>query len=382
MHTTAFYRDLKGETKTSPGVTLVSCLFDLAGMENRNRRNLDTYKLYGEDLLKVDLPIVIYCQSGLVDWIWETRNKYVQGKIRVVPTDPEQAFHRIARIRREAFIKPTPGDSRYSPLYVGLNWAKMTFLEKTGIENPFHTTHFVWVDFGLSHVSNFYKVRPLEEINSFLLETEYTDKVHATMGLPYDPNYNLNHPNEWNYHCGLFGGLFGGSYEALLKAIGKFWVLAETALDMGFCPLEECIMVRIAWEHPELFRLWPGDLLGIWVNWGKIRCLDRTYLNYLHQLKDKVRGVGDSNYKLGKEHSTQILEQKNMLTSDEILNVLITKLICEWYLDNNQDRRMSDCQETGKVTILLIKERGVEAFNPNLYSRAKEVFNYARVTLP
>lgn len=355
-------------------VTLVTQLFDLQKLEQIPRRSIDIYKKEGENLLKVQLPLVIYCQQDLIGWIWTKRKEYgLESKTKIIAQEPE-SFHRLARIRRDY----KGFDSRQTPLYVGLNWNKITCLEATSITNPFKSDYFIWIDFGLTHVMNFYKIRPLEELVQFL--PQYPDKIHCTLGHPHsEAQVEL-------YNGGIAGGCFGGSQKAVLQLCDLFWIEVETAIASGYIRLEEPYLGKLAWHYPELFKVWTGHLKAIYVNWGKIRIWDPECLLILSKLKDRVKGEGDSNYKVGILHAQQILEAYREgiapLTPTQVVDVYVNLYLCQWYVDGDLERRVRECRQVGEQVHNFILEKGKEAFDPQYYEQVESVFAFSNIELP
>jgi hypothetical protein len=146
-----------------------------------------------------------------------------------------------------------------TPLYTILNNNKFFFMEKAIQINPFESTHFVWIDFGINHVA-----LNTEQINTWI--HQIPDKIKQLCINPYLEN---TPPKEFfhNIYHHTAGGLFSGSKKYILQYVDFFKQKVQQIYDEEWYQMDEAIMTLVQREHPEIFDFYYGDYTGIVSNY-------------------------------------------------------------------------------------------------------------------
>jgi hypothetical protein len=146
-----------------------------------------------------------------------------------------------------------------TPHYIILNNNKFDFIDKAIDLNPFNSSHFIWMDFGINHVA-----RNTEIINEWIYNIP--DKIKQLCINPYTEEDNPKKYFEIIHH-NTGGGLFSGSKENLLKYSELFKQKTQEIYNDNWYQIDEAVMTIIQRENPELFNLFYGDYQGIISNY-------------------------------------------------------------------------------------------------------------------
>jgi hypothetical protein len=148
-----------------------------------------------------------------------------------------------------------------TPAYIVLNNNKHFFMENAIHKNPFNSTHFIWIDFGINHVA-----LNTEEIHNWILQVP--DKIKQLCINPYIENVEHKEIFRNIYHH-TAGGLFSGSKENMLKYSRLFKEKTEQIYNQEWYQIDEAVMTIVQRENPDLFDFFYGDYQGIISNYLK-----------------------------------------------------------------------------------------------------------------
>jgi hypothetical protein len=144
-------------------------------------------------------------------------------------------------------------------LYIILNNNKFHFIENAIKLNPFESSHFVWMDFGINHVA-----LNTEQIDKWIHHVP--DKIKQLCITPYTETSEHKHMFQYIYHH-TAGGLFTGSSEYLLTYSRLFKEKTEEMYAEEWYQLDEAVMTIVQKENPHLFDLYYGDYQSIISNY-------------------------------------------------------------------------------------------------------------------
>lgn len=146
-----------------------------------------------------------------------------------------------------------------TPMYIILTNNKFYFMETAVHLNPFNSSHFVWMDFGVNHVA-----RNNEQIHNWIYKIP--DKIKQLCINPYIENVENKIMFQNIYHH-TAAGLFTGSKENILKYCDLFKEKTQQMYDEEWYQLDEAMMTMIQRENPQLFEFYYGDYQGIISNY-------------------------------------------------------------------------------------------------------------------
>jgi hypothetical protein len=247
--------------------TIVTSFFDIRKNQNELDENVKKKKNYlnlaNEFILKLPYPIIIYTDDEeIIEYIIEKRERYLNmTQIIFITLEQTYYYQYINRLyeNKNKFQIRNENVQKDTVPYMILNYNKFFFIEKSIENNPFQSTHFIWIDFGINHVA-----KNTEKIHEWILHIP--DKIKQICINPYLENDP--HKDFFNliYHH-TAGGLFSGSSGNLLLYSLYFRHKVEQILNEDWYQIDETIMTIIQREHPEIFEFYYGDYEGIISNY-------------------------------------------------------------------------------------------------------------------
>jgi hypothetical protein len=173
-------------------------------------------------------------------------------------------FDKVQEIRNSEAWKNQTGwlrESTQSVLeyYNPLVMSKMFLLHNAKIFNPFNTTHYFWIDGGLTntvHPGYFSSDKVIEKIEqsvkNFLFicfPYETTTEIHG-----FNIEAMKNFANSPVVNRVARGGFFGGHKDAISSANELYYSLLRDTLDSGFMGTEESIFTLMTYLQPEIYE--------------------------------------------------------------------------------------------------------------------------------
>lgn len=250
-------------------LTLVTSLFDInrGNLDEGFKRSFDHYIESFRQLLKTELPMVVFCDSDVEKIVWEERTEE-NTKIVHKTLDNIKAFpfyEQTNKIRQQKEWRERSGWIPDSPqsqleLYNPLVMSKQFFLNDASIFNFFNTKYFLWIDAGISNTIG-------DPINYFT--NDFAKKIVKHMNkmmyvcFPYDGNVEVHgfEKNEFDRIAKTKtdrvarGGMFGGSAYAINEVNDIYYQLLNNTLNNGYMGTEESIFTLITYLHPELCNI-------------------------------------------------------------------------------------------------------------------------------
>jgi hypothetical protein len=149
-----------------------------------------------EYLKSLNIPTIVYLDQSLK--MKESDN------LKIIPISLKDTW--IFK-QSDSFVIPKYRNQEKDTVeYMMIQNSKIEFMVDASVKNPFHTSHFIWIDFGISHViqnkNNFEKLKHWKPNKDFV--------IGAVL-----PN---SHNELFNQICWRFaGGIFYGTRETLFE---------------------------------------------------------------------------------------------------------------------------------------------------------------------
>jgi hypothetical protein len=278
--------------------TIVSMFYDIREKEGNKtdsllNRGLKKYCELAKNFI-LDLPynLIIFTDNEYVISFIESQRTNTKSKTYIYKLDFSNTYFYkdLARLEelQSQFIIHNGNIKQETPLYIILNNNKFFFMEKAIDLNPFNSTHFIWMDFGINHVA-----KNTELIHEWI--TQIPDKIKQLCINPYIENAEPKKHFQTIWH-NCAGGLFSGSKENLNKYIRLFKKKTEQIYNEGWYQIDEAVMTMVQRENIELFDFYYGDYEGIISNylkpvhsWGLIntnmtKCLNMNNTAFLYKM--------------------------------------------------------------------------------------------------
>ncbi len=248
--------------------TIVTSFYNIRKKENNevNTRTIRKYlELASEFILKLPYPLIIFLDNNdydIIDFVNKNRESFKKitfiRKINIEDTEYYKYYEKLKQIQNEYTIFNLD-KNKDTPLYITLTNNKFFFLKSAIKMNPFESSHFIWMDFGINHCA-----RSCEKIHEWILKVP--DKIKQLCINPFieDVDYKFFFQNIYHH---LASGVFSGSSQNMIKYCDLFEYKIQEIYNNNWYQLEEAIMTIISRENPDLFDLYYGDYNGIISNY-------------------------------------------------------------------------------------------------------------------
>jgi hypothetical protein len=234
--------------------------------------------------------------------------------------------------------------------------------------NPFNSTHFIWMDFGIAY-----------SVNTKTINIDFTDisdniKILLFWCLSNLKNENINdYYNE--YKRVLAGGLFSGNKENMMKFIELFKNEVTNVLILQRAPLEDIIVSKIIINNPDLFNCYFGTHNSIFSNY-KIMTSDFDYI--IHYIIHK--SVISNNHKYGLIAANQLFYSMNKNIIDlppHLLHVFLENYFTLLFWSGNTEK----VNEITKLYLENLKNK--DFYNEYLKEKERMInnFKFANINL-
>jgi hypothetical protein len=262
--------------------TIVTMFYNIREKENNtsnsslNHSSNRYIELAKKFLLKLPYNLIIFTDiDELVDIINEERKAYM-NKTYIYKKKFEETyyFNHLEKLKvLQTKYNILNGHLEHeTPMYIILNNNKFDFIQSAIELNPYNSSHFIWMDFGINHVA----LNP-EKISEWIFNIP--DKVKQLCINPYIENVDNKNMFQYIYHH-TAGGLFSGSSKNLLEYCNLFKQKTEQIYNEEWYQIDEAVMTMVQRENPDLFDLFYGDYQGIISN----------YLTPIHNIDLILRG--------------------------------------------------------------------------------------------
>ena len=319
--------------------TIVTMFYNIRKIDktniNDNKQQSKYIELAQQFILQLHYPIIFFIDdedTEIYESIYNARKsdelfKFTNIiKINLKNTYFYKDLSRLEELQTQ-FIIINSTLSKDTPLYIILNNNKFFFMEKAIDLNPFNSSHFIWIDFGINHVA-----KNTELIHEWI--TQIPDKIKQLCINPYIESVEPKKHFQTIWH-NCAGGLFSGSKENLLKYICLFKEKTEQIYNEDWYQIDEAVMTMVQRENIELFDFYYGDYEGIISNylkpvhsWGLIntnmaKCLNMNNTAFLY----KMMFYFDYYFSLSENQSGQ-----------NFYNYINNNIICNYYQNNKNLR--------------------------------------------
>jgi hypothetical protein len=363
--------------------TIVTMFYDIRSLENNggNVKKIDEYlELSKKFILTLPFNIIFFIDENkeIFDFIYTFRkNLHLLDKTFIYICDFKTTFyyqylHKLEELQN-IYIITNRSLIKDTPYYVILNNNKFYFIEKACNLNPFNSSHLIWMDFGINHVS-----KDTNSIHKWI--NKIPDKIKQMCLNPFIENISDKEYFK-EIHHNTAGGLFSGSIENMKKYSELFKKKTLQIYDENWYQLDEAVMTIVHKENPELFDLYYGNYYELISNYllhlNNIPCvlnICQKYMKY-NRLDDAYKILCQSFEYFENnlnDNYIYIFLQQNILTNYYYNNKLLHEKVIKFI----NVKLMSHKEDNEKIKNLLINHKN----NISHYGNKDEInFNYISV---
>lgn len=244
-------------------LTLVTSLFNI-GRDNIDAgfsRKFDHYLECFSKLLKVDYPMVIFCDEEVEAFVWKHRSRDNTRVVRKTADDLKKFpfYDKIQNIRTNNQWINQSGWLAGSPqasleLYNPLIMSKQFFLNDASIFDFFSTKYFAWIDAGIANTVN------IPDYFNEELQVKLAPHMSKMLYLafPYDGQVEVHgfQKQAMNRYAGketeyvVRGGFFGGTKSSISEMNALYYALLDETLSNGYMGTEESVFTLLSYRNP------------------------------------------------------------------------------------------------------------------------------------
>lgn len=250
--------------------TLVTGFWDLsARTANPHYRSTQEYLLRSEYVLSLDVNLVIFIDPAFREFVASKRQDRPNKTLIVEMPFDQLPYASLIPDVKEIRDECVAGGSyyKYTPDYFILIWSKLPLLSRVCKENPFKSTHFGWIDFGIRHIA----MLPVDDIYSAPSDIIRIGQVKYFN--QDDVDINKLPPAEVDMvGCGaIAAGIFMGSRYHLMLLDYLFDEELDDMLEKRRALGEQLILARLILRYPDLFSIYFGQYASILLNHRYLR---------------------------------------------------------------------------------------------------------------
>lgn len=331
--------------------TLVTAYVDLNKYDDIDRiKKNEDYLPHIDNICQYNGYMIIHCEVDMVETIWKLRKKYnmldktyvsvFDFKELPLQSKLDEIKEHWSENRCPVGLNPT---GKESPEFLIMMWSKLYFLQKSHELNPFKSSHFAWIDIGITYVPgiliNNSTRDTLETIHKIM--SEKPDKIRMpciceTSYSEFTSEDKLSGRRKFyeKRQCKLIMGFFVVPDEIIEKISSLFLNEVDTCISTGYPNTEDTIMTVVCVENRSLFDLYYGDYENIFSSYHRCRSRVSTLLLNLRHCNAITFHRGVSNIGAILLDSIDINEQ--IYNIDDIISMYNEILIGCWYLDDKR----------------------------------------------
>ena len=237
--------------------TFVTGFINLHDLEDRpTTKTMDEYMNHCLPLLTSGAPFVLFCHETYVDKIVQmlSSSNGSSSNVHIIPFSVGDLKHNTPD-----FFRATLPKMRYNEKdthwYMATQLQKAYWLEQAARANPYHTTHYCWVDFGINHIMN----KTPNDFARMLRVVPLTDTV--TIGSQYFPSQGIPDRLEFfnKFHSVLLGGVIALPREQVKWFADTQEATVNRVLQTDKMVVwETTIWVLMVFDDPLRFSLYPA----------------------------------------------------------------------------------------------------------------------------
>ena len=244
--------------------TIVTALYDI-DRERFDGRKFSSYFDWFKETLKIESPMVIFCNEQTSKFVLENRQKDLQTRVIVEPLEKVPYYYLREKIEcalnSDKFLNKTKDTSRIecrNSLYNVIQYSKFRWVSRAARENYFDSEYYFWIDAGISRICEDLRFdRPIPGPNVENQISRYPDKILYQVFMSHYPDLSLAEDLSEDYlfdnRSYVSGGMFGCNRKGIENLLLELEPLIEKMLDSDNFNNEQIAIGYLLKKKPELF---------------------------------------------------------------------------------------------------------------------------------
>lgn len=238
-------------------VTVVTGLYNINRETHGDDRKITDYITWLKTTMRLNVPMVIYCEQSTYEQIKNERTDYEHTKFIIIEKKDIEYFQYEDKVneivKNPDYLNKIQGIDRLEvklPIYNLLIMNKIVWVSDVAKENYFNSSMFMWVDAGCSRFFENYDLNLKKQWPNLskLNPEKFNIQIKRTLF------YNLG-LNDIMYHNDHFttGTIFSGKKEIIDRIKLESQIIFKEMLEKKCINNEQIVFAMIFKKYPELF---------------------------------------------------------------------------------------------------------------------------------
>lgn len=231
--------------------TLVTGFINLYNYDNDySLKSFQTYLEKSKPLLELPLNKIIFLEKNTLEYI---DSKFINNYNTFIPFEKEEiVYWKYRDSIKNCKLPKFRNINKDTHDYILIQLQKTEWIKKAIELNPYESSQFAWIDFGIFHIIN-----NIDIFNTVC--NNITNKYYNSIRIPgcwnLSYNYDVYNNIAW-YFC---GGFFGGDKEYLVKFANLVFNKTLELIKKNILIWEVNIWYLVYLENKHLFDWYYGD---------------------------------------------------------------------------------------------------------------------------
>ena len=238
-------------------VTVITGLYNINRESNGDGRKFDDYVDWLKKTMRLNVPMVIYCERGTYEKIKDERHDYESTKFIIIEKKDIEYFKYEDKVneivKNEDYLGKIMGGHRLEvklPIYNLLIMNKILWVNEVAEKNYFDSKYFMWVDAGCSRFFEDYDLnlkKPWPNVEK-LNEDKFNIQVKQTL-------MNNLTPLQMMYHQDHFttATIFPGTRQIIGRIKYESKVIFDEMIKNNCINNEQIVFAMIFKKYPQMF---------------------------------------------------------------------------------------------------------------------------------
>lgn len=174
-------------------------------------RDIETYMEYGKKMLSQSIPTICFLEQRVFDHFFKEEEKdYVTTKFIIFEKNENYLYEYEKKLTK--FSLHTDNPKKDTTGYMFIQCHKTEWIRQAIEINPFNTTNFMWIDFGIYHMIK-------DELEFAISISDATRKKYNNVRIASCVNPKMSFEKDIYKDVAWFfaGSVFGGDSNSLIK---------------------------------------------------------------------------------------------------------------------------------------------------------------------